>query len=137
MALRTLALVLTFVGSALAAPVPKELKVSSDAQRIQGVWLANDAEGFRWYFDGDKLSVGGKNTTDDKGLTYAFVLRPSATPSECDFGGGDKIQYYAIYTFVGDDLRIAYSSGRERPKDFSSGPGVYVHVLKRIPEAKK
>ncbi len=115
-----------------AAPVPKELKRPSDAERIRGVWMADGIAPLRWYFDGDTLYVGGTNTTDNQGMDYALTCRSG----ELDFGGGNRFQYYGIYKFEGNDLRFAYKGG-ERPKDFTPRPGEFHHLLKRLPNRDK
>ena len=134
MKFRLYALMLTACATAHAAPVPKELKADTHTERLKGVW--KEEAGWRWYFDGEKLHVGGSNTTDNKGLEYKFTLLPNIEGGEFDFGGGLRHQYYAIYKFEGDNLRIAYSSGGKRPKDFTARGGEFHHVLKRVPGEK-
>ena len=78
---RTLAIMLALTLSAEAAPVPKELKAQTDAERVQGVWTFEGYDnngpqntGGRWIFDGGKIYIGGQNTTDSKGSAFDFVL---------------------------------------------------------------
>jgi len=57
-------IVLLAIGSGLlAAPVPKELKKSADAERMQGVWFIETIEGeTRWLFrDGKFYSFQSPN----------------------------------------------------------------------------
>jgi len=129
---RAIAVSLFAIGSLAAAPVPKELKQLPDSERLQGVWMADGIAPLRWYSDGATLYVGGTNTTDNKGMDYALTSRSG----DLDFGGGNRLQYYAIYKFEGDNLRFAYKGG-ERPKDFTPRPGEFHHLMKRVPEAKK
>ena len=141
--MRTLViLALAVVDTALATPVPKELK-KSDAELLRGVWIFADYDnggrrgvGSRWYFEADKLYTNGQNTTDFKGTKYEFVLRPEKIPAEIDFASGPDAVWSGIYKFVGDELYVAYSSGAIRPKDFASAPGRDVTILRRAPEAK-
>ena len=78
--LSTIAL-LILVAALSAAPVPKELKVRPDAERIQGVWIVTQgqpgAKGYRWTFEGEKLFAGG--TPDTKGIEYTTepITRPA------------------------------------------------------------
>ena len=123
-----LSVLLTLSAEVPAAPVPKELKQKSNVERMQGVWMADGTAPLRWYFDGETLYVGGTNTTDNKGMDYALTSRSG----ELDFGGGNRFQYYGIFKFEGDALRLAYHGG-ERPKDFTPRPGEFHHVLKRLP----
>lgn len=133
---RVFLVIVGFAGSVTAAPVPKELKRSTEIERMQGVWKQEN--GMRWFFDGEKLYVGGTDTTGNKGKSYALTLRPGGEVGEIDFGGGQEFQYYAIYQLLGDDLRLAYSgSGGKRPKDFTARPGEFHHVLKRLAEGGK
>jgi len=134
MIVRALAVTVFAIGSVAAAPVPKELKADTHTERMKGVW--KEESGWRWYFDGEKLHVGGSNTTDNKGLEYKFTLRPNIEGGEFDFGGGLRHRYYAIYKFEGDDLRIAYAGGGKRPKDFTARGGEFHHALKRVPGDK-
>ncbi len=135
MNLRTLAMMLAFGASAVAAPVPKELKVRSDAERREGLWKvgATDAH---WLFRGDKLFAGATATPDTNGHGYRLTVRPDAFPPQFDIGGTNS--YAGIYKFVGDDLHVAYSAeGKARPVDFSPGGSSYIEILKRVPEGKK
>ena len=76
MILRTLLIFAVSIASVSAAPVPKELKRSTEIERMQGVW--KEEKGMRWFFDGEKLYVGGTDTTGNKGKSYALTLRPGA-----------------------------------------------------------
>ena len=135
MILRTIVVILVGCVTALAAPVPKELKVSSDSQRMQGVW--KETNGTRWYFDGKKLFAGGSNTTDQKGHEYDNALRPEGTPGEIDLYLAGAVRFAGIYKFVDEEIHIAYHNGKDRPKDFAQAPGILLAILKRVPEAKK
>ena len=133
---RTLLMIALSAVSVSAAPVPKELKRPTEIERMQGVW--KEEKGMRWFFDGEKLHVGGTDTTGNKGKSYALTLRPGGEVGEIDFGGGQEFQYYAIYQLLGDELRLAYfGSGGKRPNDFTARPGEFHHVLKRLAEGEK
>lgn len=129
-------LALAVGGSAFAAPVPKELKNQNDAGRIQGLWEVKIGGGAYWKISGDKMVAGSSTTLDEEnGYHYSFALRTAPSPGEFDLGGG--LACVGIYRFVGDDLEVAYNHGPNRPKDFLTTPGNNVHVMKRVPEAKK
>ena len=142
-------LVVVLLGSvtALAAPVPKELKKKPDAERILGVWAYDSSDlngakgaGGRWYFNGDKLYSGGSNTTDARGSEYGVSLRSDQSPTHLDISMNNAPLCVGIYKFVGDDLHLAYvssSSKAERPKNFDSADGKTVMSFKRVPEPKK
>ncbi len=137
MIVRMLVILALAVGSsAMAAPVPKELKNQNDAGRIQGLWKLEIGGGGYWKISGDKMAAGGNATPEEaNGYQYSFALRTAPTPGEFDLGGGAT--FVGIYRFVGDDLEVAYNSGPNRPKNFSTIPGNNVHKMKRIPEGDK
>ncbi len=129
-----------FASSALAAPVPKELKHRPDAQRMQGLWIAHNPDGSqagRWYFTDEKLFAGGSDTTDNKGHEYAITLRAGAEFTEIDIANSGGLAFTGVYKFVGEELHVAYRSGADRAKAFNAGGGANVHILKRLPEGKK
>ena len=132
-ALSTIAL-LTLAATLSAAPVPKELKVRSDGERMQGLWKV-DADQSHWLFRGDKLFAGGTPTPDINGYSYGFSMKPEASPPEFEFTG--NVNCAGIYKFVGEDLHVAYCAGAVRPTDFNAGPKKYICILKRVSEAKK
>ena len=130
---------LCLVASLRGAPVPKELKVPSDAEKLQGVWIVVKGEpgskGYRWTFEGEKLFAGG--TADTKGIEYGFVIQPDASPREMDFGGNGRLSYRGIYKFVGDELHIVYH-GSDRPTEFSAAVGGrHQDVMRRFVEEDK
>ena len=135
--LSTIAL-LILVAALSAAPVPKELKVRPDAERIQGVWIVTQgqpgAKGYRWTFEGEKLFAGG--TPDTKGIEYTYTLRSGSPLTEFDILRDGRISHYGVYKFVGDELHLAYHSN-ERPTDFTEGGGRHLHILRRFAEVKK
>lgn len=133
---RILLCTLVSVASAVAAPVPKELKQKPDNSRMRGVW--KEADGTRWYFDGEKLYAGGQNTTTNKGIEYDMPLRPNLVPPEFDLMVMGKIQYSGIYKFSGDDeLLITYCrTNQARPTDIAQA-NANRHTLKREGEEKK
>ncbi len=139
MTVRTLALILLIGGSAFAAPVPKELKRDTDAERLQGVWLVtvgeSGAKGYRWTFEGEKMFAGG--TADTKGIEYGLALRLNSSVREFDLSRDGRISHIGICKFVGDELHVAYHN-HERPTEFSTANGKnHLHILKRLPEVKK
>ncbi len=144
MNLRTLAMMLTFGVTAVAAPVPKELKRQTDMERIQGVWAFAGYDnggpqntGARWLFDKSDLHIGGLNTTDNRGTRFEFVLRAMSEGSQIDFDCGPRNTWRGIYKFAGEELHIAYVMDADRPKDFSSIHGKFIMLMKRVPEGKK
>ena len=130
---RTLLVFALSAVSVSAAPVPKELKQNTDAERIQGLWVVENNV-TRWYFAGEKLFAGGSNTTDNKGQEYGFVLRTDGVIHEMDLSMQGILSHSCIYKFVDDDIHIAYLASDKRPADFEHGTR---HVLKRVREEKK
>ncbi len=119
---------------ATAAPVPKELKVPPDVERMRGAWKV-DGGGSYWVFKGEQLFAGGTPTPQENGYNYRIALRPGRNGGEFDLTGGST--FAGIYKFVGDDLIVCYSAGTVRPTDFDQTPNKHIHVLKRLPEGKK
>lgn len=133
-----LACVLALLPGLRAAPVPKELKTKSDAERLQGVWLVTvgepGAKGYRWTFEGEKLFAGGN--ADTKGLEYGLALRINNSVREFDISRDGRISHVGIYKFVGDELHVAYHN-HERPTVFSTAAGKnHIHVMKPLLESK-
>jgi uncharacterized protein (TIGR03067 family) len=128
------AVLLAFGTCAPAAPVPKELKVRPDAERMQGLWKEGVTNS-HWLFKGDKLFAGGTATPDTNGYGYSLTMNADVSPPEFNLGGTKS--FAGIYKFVGDDLHVAYCAGAVRPTDFTPGPNKHIHVLKRISEVKK
>ena len=134
---RTLAILLALTISAQAAPVPKELRVRSDAAQMEGLWQEGAGHSY-WLFRGDKLFAGSTAMPDVDGYTYGFTLKPDVSPPEFDLAGvNGGTGYAAIYKFVGDDLHVAYNTGAVRPTDFAPGGNKMLHVLKRPGAGKK
>ena len=123
-----------FTGAASAAPVPKEVKQRPDVERMRGVW--KEANGTRWFFDGEKLYAGGQDTTVNKGIEYDIPLRPDLVPPEFDLVAHGTIQFRGIYKFTDGELRIAYSNNQQRPTDVEQA-SAFRHTLKRDGEEKK
>ena len=138
MNLPALAILALSVGTTLAAPVPKELKRNSDAERMQGVWVVTvgepGAKGYRWTFEGEKMFAGG--TADTKGIEYGLALRLNNSIREFDLSRDGRISHIGICKFVGDELHVAYHN-HERPTEFSTNGGKYhLHILKPFLESK-
>ena len=95
---KALILAMCAATTALAAPVPKEVKRPSDAIRMQGLWAydtydaGNGARGTsgRWYFEKEKMYSGGQNITDKKGTPYGIVLRSETNPSQIKHHDGER-----------------------------------------------
>jgi len=125
---------LAFGMGASAAPVPKELKVRPDAERMRGLWRVDNG-GSYWLFKGDNLFAGGTATPDVHGHTYSLTVKPETSPPGFNLGGAST--FAGIYKFVGDDLHVAYCGGNTRPTDFTPGPYTHIHILKRVDGVKK
>ncbi len=134
---RTLAIVLALTVSAQGAPVPKELKVRSDAARMEGLWQEEVSNSY-WLFRGDKLFAGTTATPDVNEYAYGLTLKPDVYPPEFDLAEVNSTSRFAgIYKFVGDDLHVAYNAGAARSTDFTPGGNKTLYVLKRVGGGKK
>lgn len=138
--MRSFALILLLAAPALAAPVPKELKHRSDAERYVGTWetVISESGGqpyskARWTFD-EKLMMTSNPLPGGVGGPSIWIIKidPKQTPNTIDIGS-----YPGIYEIDGDDIKIAYTTGGPRPTEVKSGNSVYYTVLRRVPESKK
>jgi len=136
------AVLLTAVAAlaAMAAPVPKGLKAKRpDAEVLVGRWdvlrteqngqpLANHAK--VWTIDADlkMKSLHG----NEQVLNWPLKIDPDETPKEIDIS-----HYKGIYELDGDDLRVAYSTGGDRPTTFDAKPDVVIEVLRRAKDDGK
>jgi uncharacterized protein (TIGR03067 family) len=113
---------------AVAAPVPKGLKKRTDAEAFAGKWdvvcthNGEPSSTGTWVFEAETKTL----TVLQSGAKYAVTFDPSETPHRIDLGG-----YKGIYTFDGDDLRIAFTTGGDRPTSFDPKPGVLHNRLRR------
>src|SRR4051794_32047131 len=117
--------VLTFlmVGAlAVAAPVPKSLKLATppDRERLLGAWEVYDSEATIgkgtstvWTFTEGKMHSNSGNTD------WHITLDPEQSPKHFTLenvrGGG---KYLGIYEFDGEKLKILYGS-QNRPASFA------------------
>jgi uncharacterized protein (TIGR03067 family) len=133
-------LCLVVVLTAAAAPVPKALKRPvPDPERFVGGWdvLRTELDGQPltthatvWAIDAD-LNMKSHHPSGQV-LTWALRLDPSRSPKQIDVGS-----YKGIYEFDGDEVRIAYTLGGDRPATFDAKPDVYVETLRRAAEKGK
>ena len=140
MTMRSFALILIAALPALAAPVPKEVRKQTDAERFVGTWETVTSESggnpyskARWTFAED-LKMTSKPLPGEAGGTSEWVIKidPKAKPKTIDIGS-----YAGVYEFDGPDIKVAYTTGTARPAEVKSGAGVYYSVLRRVPEGKK
>jgi len=124
------------IGSGLlAAPVPKELKKSADAERIQGVWSIETIEGeTRWLFRDGKFYSFQITEPDNLGQEYRFALLPDGG---IDLMLDSRTTHLGLYRLDGDKLVIVRSSDDLRPKNFEPDPLKNLLRFKRVPEGKK
>jgi uncharacterized protein (TIGR03067 family) len=137
---RTVLLFGSLVAVASAAPIPKELRLKSDAERLLGVWdmpvseiNGKERNKAHWTFENGKMfSVLYGNESGGRGSEWVIKIDPEKTPKEIDI-----TSYKGIYTFDGDRLKIAYTIGADRPTDFKPAEGKYYCELTYVGEAPK
>ncbi len=136
MILRLLVVLVLAVGwSAFAAPVPKELKKQTDAERIRGIWSIEKTGGdTRWLFRDGRFYSFQITDPDNLGQEYRFALLPDGG---IDLMLDSSTTHLGLYRLDGDALVIARSSDGLRPKNFQPEPSKNLLRFKRDPEAKK
>lgn len=128
------ALYVVAVAAASAAPVPKAMKKQlPDPERFVGEWDVVSTE-----LNGQPLTNHSKAWTIDADLkmkshhqagqvlNWTLKIAPEKVPKEIDL-----TNYKGIYEVDGDDIRVAYTIGGDRPTTFDPQPGVYVEVIRR------
>jgi len=138
--MRTLALILLASLPALAAPVPKEVKNKTDAERFVGTWETVVSEASEkpyskalWTLD-ESLKMVSNPLPGNAGGRSEWVINidPKAVPKTIDIGS-----YQGVYEFDGPDIRIAYNIGGSRPASAVSKGSQYFCLLRRVPEKKQ
>lgn len=137
--MRTAVFLFALAGFAVAAPVPKQLKKQPpDPERFVGEW-----EVLRTELDGEELTGHAKLWTIEADLkmkthhpsgqvlNWRLKIAPDTSPKEIDVSSNK-----GIYEFDGDDIRIAYTLGGDRPTTFDPKPDVYVEVIRRKEKGK-
>lgn len=131
---------LVLAASVSAAPVPKGLKATHppDPERFVGTWdvvrteLNGEALGTHaklWTIDAD-LKMKSHHPSGQV-LNWTLKLDPAKSPKEIDVG-----TYKGVYEFDGEEVRIGYTIGGDRPTTFDAKPDLYLEVLRRVPAEK-
>ncbi len=123
--------------------LPPKPKPPTDEEKLQGTWMINNPEslqqGTRWTFNSGQLEGYSK---PEKGIITHYKLDPEQKPKTIDLtiqSGNDGpivAQIKGIYQLDGDELKIRFADGDERPKAFPVGAAVSVIILKREAPAK-
>ena len=156
-----LLLPLAFAASAVAAPVPKEIKKT--VPKLDGTWEVtewfsqgnkiNSSVTIRWTVDGEKLTIQRSNVKGVGGLggravSYSLVPVKDGPANALDYtltypnGGPAPRSYPAVFEMDGDTLKVCYSSSNpnggapERPTECKAAVGNILYVFKRV-EADK
>ena len=133
-----------FVATAVAAPVPKEVKKKDDAKLLEGRWESvtldqgqghNPDTSYWLEIKDGKLSTGIGTKT--KGFVdVPFTLDPAESPKHIDITSGGTTQPW-IYEIDGDTLTWCHpSGGTERPTGMKSAKPYCCTVWKRVKEEK-
>jgi uncharacterized protein (TIGR03067 family) len=128
-------LALLVLSSAVAAPVPKQLKKRlPDPEVFVGTWesVENELNGGTmtkavWAFDPDLTMWSRSPGSTDKGSKYVVKLNPDSSPKQIDIG-----TLPGIYEFDGDDIRVLFSYDRTRPTGFDAKGKHHFVVLRRV-----
>lgn len=135
--------------------------IMADHAHLQGRWRVIGIQGRNkeagrdalaesqptWTFNGDDLTLrhmdNGKLVVQNEGT---FKLRPGrGGPKHLDFAGaapdGRKVEFYGIYEFEGDALKICFKVRRnmddpvpDRPDEFGGGPNGGINLrLRKAP----
>jgi len=134
-------LALLLAGSALAAPVPKELR-KGDQSRFVGEWwecrmgdstYTDPATARRFTFDADG-NLGIRQNAGATPTEYtAAVDRTAARPTFRLASKGNVTSYNARYRLDGDTLSFALTDpGLPLAETIAPGPGVIFYELKRL-----
>lgn len=139
-------LLLGFTSGTVAAPIPKEVKVNNDAQRILGKWqsefLSTNGEDkqpvantrFRFEADGKCMIMYGCRDNRDPDCEYS--LETIASPRRMKWLNGTDMRVYAcLYELDEDSLKIAFSKAvTETPANLDPAQNTSIYYLKRIKE---
>ncbi len=134
------------VGSALAAPVPKDFK-PNDAKLIVGTWHVDSVHddgkpcpdypsNVYFAFDGDggfaQTATGESNV-----FRRAYTLDPAHSPKRMTLlEKGAIIQQKWLYAVRGDTLLMGYPKGDAVPDAVGPTKGVLLYTLSRVPAEK-
>ena len=129
------ALILLTLPTALAAPVPKELK-KNDLARLEGEWTEYSSDpnrrnfGYRFTFDRDgKAAI--HEPKGDQSHHYTFQLEPDAVPPRLTWNGsrGAPSAYRGVYRLDGDTIAIVFvTADQPYPKEVKAGLGTYYEL---------
>ena len=118
---------------AVAAPVPKAKAKRPDAEVFVGEWdvVSTELNGEPqvthakvWKIDAD-LKMKSVHPRGRE-LDWALKIDPAKAPKEIDVS-----DYKGIYEIDGDEIRIAYTVGGDRPTAFDPQQDVVIEVIRR------
>ena len=136
---------LAFTPGIVAAPIPKEVKAGSDAQRILGKWQSEflstnggdkrpASTKFRFEADGKcAIFYGARDNPDPDS---EFTLDTGSSPRRMKWlNGPEKTEWRCLYELDDDSLKIAFiNAGTEIPATLEPSPNATIYYLKRIKE---
>ncbi|MBP8260247.1 MAG: TIGR03067 domain-containing protein [Verrucomicrobia bacterium] len=141
-----LGLLLCLGSASLWAAEPAEAK---EREKMAGVWKGFTVEGRGEQPDRGPVKlelritekeIAGLEFKGDKVIDHgkgAYVLDLTKSPAVLDAAKvnefGRKQEFVGIYTLEGDTLRWCVSPRKVRPKEFRTGDGGYLLILKRQP----
>ena len=134
---------LLLVGSAAAAPVPKDFKPADDAKRIVGTWnvvkLNGGDEGpTAWFrFDADGGMQTLNRTPGDVPQTWTFTLDPKGTPKRLRCAQGNTA-YDCLYELTGTTLKFGFITDKTKglPETVEPHPALTLYEMTRAAAAK-
>lgn len=137
---------LAFTPGIVAAPIPKEVKVASDAQRILGTWQSeflstNGGEkqpdvSMRFLFEADGKCAILYRAGDNPDPDSEFALDTGTSPRRMKWLNGRlKTEWRCLYELDDDTLTVAFiKAGTEIPAKLEPSPNTTIYYLKRIKE---
>ena len=139
-------LLFAITSGTVAAPIPKEVKVGNDAQRILGKWQteflsSNGADKqlstssiFRFEAEGKCAILHSSNDANDS--DSEFTLDVSSNPRRMKWlSGVAKQEWLCLYELDSDSLKIAFiNAGTPVPDAIAPAQNATIYYLKRIKE---
>ncbi len=138
--MRSLLSVVTFLLAAtvIAAPVPKAVKKTDDANRLIGTWKPAAGELVWHRFDADGTLTLWRAENPDATYGYSWKLDSTATPKRLVMKGvrNSDRTYECVYELSGDGLKYTTGQTGVFPDTVAPGRGHVYYEMTRDTAAK-